>query len=337
MAPEPDKPSEGTQKAVSGINVTPFRLIVSLFLFLIVIFQYRIPLEFLHHTDHLSASKHEFVKPGQLNHGKVAFQTLSKAPELAKPVPRYFMVFSTSCTDQQNWESYLFFFHAFKARQTGTVTRIVSGCNDEQENELRKFHRDYIATMNPNFKVHFTPDFSQIESDGTIRGKQPYKYMNKPYGLRHWMENSLGVYANGTNPKGSLNWIIMLMDPDMVLLRPMTHNFTDIDNHLWVEKEPATRVVAHGRPIAQQDGYLRNEWMKLDFAYITNKTKDEVVERPKQQDGPIHWNTGPPYLATVKDMRNIVEKWTEYAPHVYEIFPKLFAEVRKKNSLNLVP
>lgn len=35
--------------------------------------------------------------------------------------PDYYMVFSTSCTPQQNWESYVFFFHAMKVMQPGSV------------------------------------------------------------------------------------------------------------------------------------------------------------------------------------------------------------------------
>lgn len=307
--------------------MTPIRTTVALFLMGIVYFQYSIPLETTQPAA-VHVSKHEFVRPGQMDHGKIEYQTLSELPVLSKrDTPRYFMVFSTSCTDQQNWESYVFFFHAFKVQQKGVVSRIVSGCTPEQEQALKRFHSEYIATLNPNFEVHFTPDFSRVTSNSTNSRKNAYKYMNKPFGVRHWMENRLGIFANGTNPRNSLNWIIFLLDPDMILQRQFTHNFTDVDNHLWLEKNPTSRVVAHGAPFAQQDGYLSNEWMKLDFEYITQKQKPDYVAPPLSQQAPIHWNTGPPYIATAKDMRDIVAKWTEYAPRVHDVFPKLFAEV----------
>lgn len=98
--------------------------------------------------------------------------------------------------------------------------------------------------------------------------------------------------------------IVILMDPDMILLRPITHDYSDVENHIWAEDKtsstPLTRVVRHGFPMAQQDGYLSNSWMALDAEYITNRTKEQHEPLPPGPDGPLHWNTGPPYLATVR-------------------------------------
>jgi hypothetical protein len=38
--------------------------------------------------------------------------------------PAYHLVFSTSCGPQQDWESFVFFYHAFKVRQPGNVVRV---------------------------------------------------------------------------------------------------------------------------------------------------------------------------------------------------------------------
>ena len=161
--------------------------------------------------------------------------------------------------------------------------------------------------------------------------------MNKPYGLRNWMENSLqlGWKDNNTtitSPHLSnnlqqqhqelLDGIVILMDPDMVLFQPITHDFSG-DNIIWA-KEPIIKKVTHGNPISQQDGYLSNEWMKFNFTHIT---RDPTIQPPPYKDGPIYWNTGPPYLATVSDMYKIVSLWTETAPRVLEVYPQLFAEM----------
>jgi hypothetical protein len=37
--------------------------------------------------------------------------------------PDYYMVFSTSCSAQQHWQSYVFFYHANKVQQPGSVVR----------------------------------------------------------------------------------------------------------------------------------------------------------------------------------------------------------------------
>jgi hypothetical protein len=247
--------------------------------------------------------------------------------------PQYHIVFSTSCSLQQNWESYVFFYFCKKIAQPGNVTRIASGCNDREAAALVEFHQNHIATMSSSFHLHLTPDYSRVR---LAEGKHSYKYMNKPYGMRHWMEEGLGLGWSQDNTtiisKGGrreqehrdvLDGIVILMDPDMILLRPIGHDYAH-EEVLWVDPiEPATKVVRHGYPMAQQDGYLNNEWMKLNFSYITGKPEGEFVSRPAFEDGPKYWNTGPPYLATVKDMYQIVSRWTELTPRVLDVYPKV--------------
>lgn len=244
----------------------------------------------------------------------------------------YHMVFSTSCNPQQDWESMVFFYHAYKVNQSGTVTRIVSGCNKQEQASRLEFFQRYIQPMRPTaFHIHFTPDYSNVQK---AKGYS-YKYMNKPFGLKHWMENGPLHMSDSTFKKKFNNFttnhnlendVVMLMDPDMILLRPMTHDFSNVDHYLWVEeKVPLSRqVVRQGHGMAQQDGYLGNEWMNLNAKLIFGQ--DSIV-LPSPQEGPIHWNTGPPYLATVRDMYRIAVKWCEYAPRVVQVHPELFAEM----------
>lgn len=277
------------------------------------------------------------------------FGDSSNLPDFLRPVPQalttaaeeerhpaYHVVFSTSCTPQQHWESYIFFYHCMRVRQHGSVTRIASGCDEQGNIDLRRFHNAYIAPMaiDPfqSFELHVTPDYSRVRlADG-----HAYKYMNKPYGLRHWMENSLHLgwsddnktvvsSYNATQQKlhdDLIDGIVILMDPDMILLKPIGYDFSD-DHEMWVEKPDITKVT-HGHPIAQQDGYLDNEWMRLNFTYITGTS---AVKPPPTSEGPVHWNTGPPYLATVSDMYKIASRWTELAPRVLDVYPHLFAEM----------
>jgi peptidyl serine alpha-galactosyltransferase len=252
--------------------------------------------------------------------------------------PSYHVVFSTSCSLQQDWESYVFFYHCMRVRQPGNITRIVSGCNDIEAKKLLEFHNKHIVSLAngsiQTFHIHFTPSYGSLYLS---EGKYPYKYMNKPYGLRHWMENSLRLSWKDNNTtinshfllnsqqqqhQDLLDGVVILMDPDMVLFRPIIHDFSD-ENILWA-KVPRIKKVTHGNPISQQDGYLSNEWMKFNFTFIT---RDPSIRPPPYSDGPIHWNTGPPYLATVYDMYRIVSLWTETAPRVLEVYPELFAEM----------
>ncbi|GAX14325.1 hypothetical protein FisN_1Hh525 [Fistulifera solaris] len=237
--------------------------------------------------------------------------------------PDYYMVFSSSCSPQQHWESFVFFYHAFKVGQPGNVTRILSGCNDQEKEEVDDFFAKYIRPMSPRFHLHHTQDYGKVQKN---KKTQYYKYMNKPFGLQDWMENALGVSENKRMDSDLADSIVMLLDPDMVLLRPLVHDFTNEDVE-FVEEEPATKVVKTGFPIAQQDGYLSSKWVQHDFSFVTAKEQGDFIPPPPAKEGPLHWNSGPPYLATVADMYRIAIKWTEYAPNVLEIQDDIFAEM----------
>ena len=225
------------------------------------------------------------------------------------------LIFSTSCDNQQHWESLVFFHHAYRVQQPGTVTRIVSGCNDAERESLETFHRNYIQELSPNFFLHFTPNFAKVALKD---GKFPYKYMNKPFGVQHWFQHAFDAQKHPDD-------IVILMDPDMILLRPITDDFSDVENHLFVEDKPLTTVVKRGYPMAQQDGYLSSVWMDLDLKHVTNLTNPRPY--PKRSEGAIHWNTGPPYLATAHDLYEITRRWTEYTPRTLEEHPGTFSEM----------
>jgi hypothetical protein len=117
--------------------------------------------------------------------------------------------------------------------------------------------------------------------------------MNKPYGVLHWMENVLGMNQKDNHTDELRDGIVMLMDPDMILLRPLLHDFTH-QNVLWAEDAPpATTVVRHGYPMAQQDGYMTSEWMQFNASYITN-TPEGSYKGAEWESGPRLWNSGPP-------------------------------------------
>lgn len=100
--------------------------------------------------------------------------------------PQYHIIFSTGCNTFQDWQSYLFFFHAAKALQNAQpplsamqnthVTRIASGCSDDAAEDMKKYHKEQIEIMTSynNFHLHLTPDFSHVHGD-----KKEYKYFNK--------------------------------------------------------------------------------------------------------------------------------------------------------------
>jgi hypothetical protein len=141
------------------------------------------------------------------------------------------------------------------------------------------------------------------------------------------MVHGLGMNQNDKHTDELLDGIVMLCDPDMIFFRPLLHDFTH-QNVLWAEDAPpATTVVRHGYPMAQQDGYIVSEWMDFNASYITNTPIASYKKGVTWDTGPRMWNSGPPYLATVNDMYKIAQLWSEYTPRVLDVFPKLFAEM----------
>jgi hypothetical protein len=126
---------------------------------------------------------------------------------------KYHVVFSTSCSYQHDWQSYLFFFHAMIHQQPGDVTRIVSGCDEEQEKIMRELHEKQFSIMNPNFLIHFTPEFGKQLKGVSF---QQTKYWNKPFGLKHWLEHRFGYRYEGDISTEYDDDIVVLVDPDML-------------------------------------------------------------------------------------------------------------------------
>jgi hypothetical protein len=119
-----------------------------------------------------------------------------------------------------------------------------------------------IKSMRPGtHHLHQTPDFSNIPK----KEKKKFKYFNKPYGVRHWMEHALGYPENHKLHDDS---IIILMDPDQIMLRPFTNDFTN-SSEKWRSIKKRKLKVEHGSPFAQQYGYGM-QWLhqvKLEYVF----------------------------------------------------------------------
>jgi len=278
---------------------------------------------------------------------------------------KYHVVFSTSCSPFQNWQALAFFYFARKVRQPGTVTRLVSGCTDAQSADLKRIHSERVQPLAipglQTFELHITPAF-----DDSKGGDQ--KYWNKPNGLLHWMEESLGFgsglglgldgsntgHEDGSNTgsnHGSNHGhedddaIVILTDPDMMLLRPITAVFTP-ENYAggWTvtgngngnhngndatldDDDDDAHVVTHGHPFAQQYGF-GDAWLTS-----LNGRLDEVVPpgspalNVSKKDARNYYPAGPPYVATAKDMYRIAVQWVRFLPKVHAIFPDFMCEM----------
>jgi hypothetical protein len=244
---------------------------------------------------------------------------------------RYHVVFSTDCSPYQHWQSYLVFYTAMKVHQPGHVTRIASGCDDDEAAAMTTWFEREVQYMSKRFHLQLTPHFSNVKNDqGESIGD--YKFFNKPFGLKYWLEHSPQLsFRNETTTSHFADAvqddIVILIDPDMGIMRPMTRDFSD-DRETVIAKirqdHIVTRQVGPGKPAAQLYGFGA-QWQRLDLAKIAGATSPAVTST--SEEGRLYYPVGPPYLGTVQDMYAISLKWTEFVPRVYEQYPHLLAEM----------
>jgi len=252
---------------------------------------------------------------------------------------RYHLIFSTDCSPYQHWQSYLVYYTAMKVRQTGHVTRIASGCSEEEGKAMEEWFRTDVQFMSPKrFHLQLTPHFSSVKNEkGESIGD--YKFFNKPFGTRYWMENSPQLGYKGeenfdleTRSKSFdpdvLDDIVILIDPDMALMRPITADFSS-DRETVISprrrENIVTRVVGPGKPAAQVYGFGA-QWMKLDLAEVTGDP-DTPAAKYTNEEGRLYFPVGPPYLATVADMYKISTTWSSFVPKSHAQYPHLLAEM----------
>ena len=249
--------------------------------------------------------------------------TLLTSPTTQRPLH---LVFSTDCSPYMHWQSYLFFFSALRVNQPGIVTRIASGCDEQQLNEAREWHMEHVQNvMSDRFRIHFTPDYS---------GEKNYKFFNKPFGFRHFLMNSEFMVNHGGEVVRPDD-IVILCDPDFLLLRPITDDFSreeetimqDIRRNILDHRSKRKRIVEHGNPFAQTWEGLDATWMKYNVDEIAGATSP--AKDIDEGDTRMFFMVGPPYIGTVNDMRMIAEKWTEYSPKLLKENPLHHTEMCK--------
>ena len=178
-------------------------------------------------------------------------------PEESPPVH---IVFSTDCSGYQHWQGILLYYSARRIHQPGVITRIASGCTPEQQISIR----DEWGRIDPTgskFRVHFAPattlhagDSNSNNSDTRTKKKSQnnYKYSNKPGGILHWLQHH--------QPSLDDNTVVCLLDPDMILLKPITADLvtqTITHDHTTREEHETIQIRAYGKD--QVEYYDDNE------------------------------------------------------------------------------
>lgn len=242
----------------------------------------------------------------------VVVQTDYNSPEHKDDV---WIVFSTDCTPYQDWQTLLLFHSAKVVGQKGRVVRIASGCSDNKKEELSN---TYKMLYGNRFGAHFTPDFKKDP-----KTNRSYDFYNKPWGLKHWLQ-----YAEPPIPD---NAIIALLDPDMVLIRPITP-FIKANPHIVNKRIPREEIMERidaGFPVAQTYG-LGAPWTNDNHKHFKRGKicgEGSPCLLPNMQYGEMHYSVGPPYVVHKQDFIRIADSWTRLVPRVYDDYPYLLAEM----------
>ena len=114
--------------------------------------------------------------------------------------------------------------------------------------------------MSNRFRILFTPKFSDIkDSEGGNTGED-YKYFNKPFGVKYYLENSSDF--SWDEKAGKMTAVedkaaVIIIDPDMILLKPLTTDFSDSSVEFWQhfhQKIERKKKVEPGGPFGQTYG-----------------------------------------------------------------------------------
>ena len=252
--------------------------------------------------------------------------TSAKSPPIGPDV-QYHVIFSTGCSPKQNFQSYIFFYHAMKSKQPGKITRIAACKNEKEGKALQAYHVEFIEPMSPNFLLHITPDYSEIKGPGTS-----FHYFNKPFSCHHWMEHALGYgpwpKQLGDNPND--NSIIILCDPDQIIMRPFTNNHVDTNPNFWIKRttHPIIDYVDHGKPMGQFYGFGDQWKTKTNITrYVPKDELPSYVQTMSKEEKNQNYAVGPPYITTAFDFYTIVTRWKDFVPLVHDDYPELLAEM----------
>ena len=141
--------------------------------------------------------------------------------------------------------------------------------------------------------------------------------------MKHWLEFA--------DPKVSDDVAVILIDPDMVFVRPITSQIRGQNNNLYDKKLENEMIdkVAPGRPVAQMYGlgapWTNDTHLKFNRGRVCGPGSPCL--EPDRNYGAAHFSVGPPYILIKEDMIRLTETWTKFLPRVYEKYPHLLAEM----------
>jgi hypothetical protein len=184
-----------------------------------------------------------------------------------------------------------------RVKQPGRVTRIVSGCKTQLDRTHVQSHFDqHIVGMSQRFRLHFMASsvadviVRQSSASLNVSVLETYKFFNKPFGVQDWLkETFVNNYTNDERDHEADKDIIILIDPDMILLKPL------------IPPSP----VRTGQPVAQRYGY-EDDWItQVPNVTTIVGTDSPAFTKYNATQARTLFSAGPPYMFTRRDMNKV--------------------------------
>ena len=142
--------------------------------------------------------------------------------------------------------------------------------------------------------------------------------------MKHWLDHA--------QPPIPEDEVVVLLDPDMIFLRPITSQVRGLQNNLHRKKyrpETLQEYVTAGRPVAQEYGlgapWTNDQHLKFNRSAVC--PPGSPCLKVEKLFGEEHYSVGPPYLVIKSDMDKMAQVWTTFVPRVYSFYPYLLAEM----------
>jgi len=186
------------------------------------------------------------------------------------------IVFTTGCTVYQNWQSEVLFYSWKKVNQRGRITRIVADC----PNDAAKKSAFKTAVKDPRLSVYLSD-----------HPNQNFKWSNKPHGIANFLRKSKFEED-----------FILLLDPDMVMLKEFTNHIPGKNSF----------TVAKGAPIGQHFG-IGGRWADWHLKECVCKTCTKTDWCNITKAKADKWfSVGPPLIMHKDDWKNVAPRWVDY-------------------------
>ncbi|CAK0889528.1 unnamed protein product [Prorocentrum cordatum] len=219
------------------------------------------------------------------------------------------IVFSTGCNAFQHWQAEVLLNSAYHQGQCGSITRIVVGCDQHVEEQIRTHQggaadelidsADLLKSSYPGIKVHVAPAIPEAKE---------FPWFNKPWSFQHWLDTQGG----DVNERA-----IAILDPDEFFLQPLTQRAEHAaDGPFEIISALSRAAEASGERRAYGIGTVFLD--KFNQRTICPGGSASPCANVTLEQGRLYYPAGPPYILHNADFKKIAPTWWDLMKPVYQ-------------------